>query len=77
MSGGFTLKDHLDLACCAAMAAKRGATVIISNYYNWYTHQMYSEIFHAQIKKISVNRFISCQGSGRKAVDEMVAIFRP
>ncbi len=74
---GFGLKDHLDLAKCAHDASYKGATVIISNHYNWYTSELYGKMYNAKIKKISVARTISCNGDERKAIEEVIAIFYP
>jgi len=75
--GGFNLKDQIDLAECASAAAKRGATVIISNHYNWYSHQIYTKMFDAKIKVFNVSRTISSNIEKRNPVKELLAIFSP
>jgi DNA adenine methylase len=73
--GGFGLKEQLDLAELAAAAAKKGATVVISNHYNWYSKELYKEMYGARIYKTSVSRTISSKTDNRKAVEEIIAIF--
>lgn len=74
-SGGFSFKDQLQLSECADIAAKKGATVIISNHYNWYSHQIYVEMFGAKISTIDVARTISSDIEKRDAVKEILAVF--
>ena len=76
-AGGFSLEDQIDLASCASKAAKRGATVIISNHYNWYSRQIYVEMFGGKISTLDVSRTISCKTDERKPVKELIAVFRP
>lgn len=73
----FGLKDHLDLIYLAKYATEFGATVIISNHYNWYSDQLYSKMNGADIKIISVPRNISADTSNRNSVKEVLAIFSP
>lgn len=76
-SGGFALKDHIDLAQCAADAARRGATVVISNHYNWYTKELYKSMFGGKITTLDVSRTISGKTDKRDAVRELIAVFEP
>jgi len=73
-AGGFSLQDHLDLADCSLRAAKGGATVIISNHWNWYSQQIYGKA--TKIRKIQVSRTISGKTDNRKKVPEVIAIFQ-
>lgn len=72
---GFPLKNQLDLAKCAASAAERGATVVVSNHYNWYSKQLYSDMFGAKTSKLQVSRTISSKTTKRNSVEEIVAVF--
>lgn len=72
----FLLKDHLDLAECAKQAAEKGAMVIISNHYNWYSKQIYTCLYESRILKINVSRTVSSKIDKRKEVEEIIAIFR-
>jgi DNA adenine methylase len=74
-SGGFSLKDHIDLAQCAADASKRGATVVISNHYNWYTKELYKSMFCGKLTTLDVSRTISGKTDKRDAVRELIAVF--
>ena len=74
--GGFQLQDQIDLAKCAFKASQKGATVIISNHYNWYTKQIYNKMFGAQLITIDVKRTISSKVEERKQVKEVIAIFK-
>lgn len=73
--GGFSLQDHLDLALCASKAAKRGATTVISNHWNWYSREMYTKMFNGKISTRNVSRTISCKTEERKPVKEVIAVF--
>lgn len=72
---GFSLQDQIDLACCAQSAAKKGATVLISNHYNWYSHQIYSVMCNGKYSVLNVSRTISSDTTNRKPVKEILAIF--
>lgn len=74
-AGGFSLQDQIDLAMCADRATHKGATVIISNHYNWYSKQIYTEMCKSQISTISVARTISGKINERNTVKEIIAIF--
>lgn len=73
-AGGFGIYDHIDLAQGAYQAATRGATVVISNHYNWTTKSLYSEL-GAKIVKLDVSRTINSNIDNRKPVKELIAIF--
>jgi len=75
--GGFNLQDQIDLASCASRAAKRGATIVISNHYSWYAKQIYVEMFGGRITTLEVPRTISCKTEERKPVKELIAVFKP
>lgn len=74
---GFGLQDQIDLAQCADTAAANGATVIISNHYNWYTQEIYTQMFNGKITKLNVSRTISSKADERKSVQEVIAVFSP
>jgi len=74
--GGFSLKDQIDLAQCAEVAAEKGATVVISNHYNWYSKQLYTHLCKGRVSKIAVSRTISAKTDKRDAVEEIVAVFQ-
>ena len=74
--GGFGLKDQLDLAECAEQAAEKGATVVISNHYNWYSKQIYTNLRKGKVSKIEVSRTISAKTDKREAVEEIIAVFK-
>lgn len=75
-TGGFSLTDHLDLAELAEKAAANGATVIISNHYNWYSRQLYAVMHNGKISSMDVARTISSNTDERDSVKEIVAVFR-
>ena len=71
----FTAADQRRLADCALWAAReRGAVVLISNHDLPFTREIYQE---AQLSTIAVRRSISRNGHGRKAVGELLALYRP
>lgn len=69
---GFTQADQEDLASWAERLAKKGIPVIISNHLTPWTRQRYRA---ATQTVVSVPRFISCDGTRRQAVDEILALF--
>lgn len=75
VSGEFSLQDHLELARMSSEASERGAVVVISNHLNWYSKQIYKDMFGAKIKTLKVSRTISGNTENRKAVQEIIAIF--
>lgn len=74
-TGGFSLRDQMDLADCAEKAAKKGATVVISNHNNWYSRQLYTDLYKGKVSTIEVSRTISSKIDKREAVKEIIAIF--
>ena len=56
----------------AEQLVQKGVTVIISNHHTDFTKEIYQQ---ASIISFDVQRFISCSGSNRKKVKEMLAIF--
>lgn len=74
--GGFTLEEQIKLGKLSREAANRGATVLISNHYNWYSNQIYKKMFGANIKTIDVQRTISSKVEKRECVKEVLAIFK-
>ena len=71
--GGFSFADQEDLARLALEAVGRGVTVLISNHDTPETRELYA---HARIIHFPVQRAISCKGNNRKAVPEILAVFR-
>ena len=71
------MQDHFDLALCAWSAAKRGALVVVSNHYNWYSNELYVRMFGAKKKVIDVSRTISSKTDKRESAKEILAIFHP
>ena len=68
----FGEQEHIDLAKRAKILAKKGITVMISNHDTKFVNELYKD---AKIKKINVQRSISCNANGRKKVKEVLAIF--
>ncbi len=64
--------DQLRLAECAAQAATRGATVLISNHDHPFTRSAYGQ-WGAHLTHFSVHRSISC--AERSAAPELLALF--
>ena len=75
--GGFSLQSQIDLARCASEASSRGATVVVSNHWNWYAKEIYTNMFKAKITTLDVARTINCNAEKRKPVKEMIAVFKP
>lgn len=72
-NNGFSLKDHEELAQCAQLAAKKGATVIVSNHFTPETEELYKD---AEIYSIDVQRNISRDGENREKIKEIIAVYR-
>ena len=68
----FQQQQHDRLTHHAYRLAKKGIPVIISNHHTPYTESAYRD---AQQHIIDVPRSISCQGRGRKSVQEVLALF--
>lgn len=72
-SDGFSLDDQKMLGECAKkVAAKKHISVLISNHDTPLTRQYYEG---ADFTVLKVKRSISCNGEGRKKVDELLALF--
>jgi len=72
--GGFFLADQVELAQLAQELADRGVPVLISNHATEFTLNIYQA---AEIKRLSVQRFISCNGANRGKAEEVLALFCP
>ncbi len=70
---GFGLQRHKVLAESARVAARRGATVVISNHDTPVVKGLYEG---AEIRELTVRRMISCTGE-RKQAKELLAVFAP
>jgi len=68
----FRSEEQAHLALCAGAAARRGATVIISNHDTPETRQIYGKHI---IETIEVRRSISCKGNQRTKAAEIIAVF--
>lgn len=73
-SGGFSAAQQLLLAQMAENLMRKGIGVIISNHDTEFTQVAYQK---AEIIKLNVQRFISCEGNARGKVAELLAIFLP
>lgn len=71
-SGGFTINQQQELAALAERLSGRGIPVLISNHDTEFTAEAYK---NAQVTKLRVRRFISCEGANRCKVDEILALF--
>lgn len=65
--------EQIALADLAIKTAKNGTPVIISNHDTPFTRELYHA---ATITSFPVRRNISCKGSQRRAVRELIAVFR-
>jgi DNA adenine methylase len=70
---GFNMDDQADLAQLAKECANRGVPVLISNHATKFTLKLYED---AKITKLSVQRFISCNGNNRGKAEEILALFQ-
>lgn len=68
----FNQQDHIDLATLAIDSASRDIRVVISNHDTELTRHYYQQ---AEIISFPVNRYISCNGSKRLPVQELIAVF--
>ncbi len=68
----FSNEDQADLARCAERMATRGVSTLISNHDTPFTRNLYAT---AQLTHFSVRRQISCNGSKRNEVGELLASF--
>lgn len=69
---GFGLDCQMQLAVKAHKLSQRGVTVVISNHENALAKEIYQ---HAEISRFPVRRMISCKGSNRKEVIELLALY--
>lgn len=69
----FTKEDQESLAELALTHSRRGITVLISNHDTAFTRQIYAQ---ARIVSFPVQRSISCKGSKRGTVQELLAIYK-
>ena len=74
-SGGFSQEDQENLAGCCVEAARRGATVVISNHDSTIARNLYETA--SRVIQVTVSRTISCDGGNRGKVDEILAVFSP
>lgn len=73
-AGGFGLTEQRRLAQAARNAARRGALVILSNH----DVPLSRELYRDAIKySINVRRNISCDGTNRAIVKEIIAVYLP
>jgi DNA adenine methylase len=72
--GPFRSEEQERLARCASEAARRGATVVISNHDTPETRRIYGKHI---TETIAVRRHISCKGTQRAKAAEIIAVFRP
>jgi len=70
---GFTIDQQNQLASLAETLQKKGIKVIISNHDTDFTREIYKNA--SDIKTIDVHRSISANGSNRKKVQELIAIY--
>jgi len=70
---GFTMNDQEELASMAKSLCKKGIPVLLSNHY---TPEVITLYKGAKIKKLFVQRTISCKGDSRKKVKEILALFK-
>ena len=73
--GGFGAQDQADLAGHCQLAARRGATVILSNHDTAETRALYREA--DECHALFVRRRISCQAATRADARELLVVFRP
>ena len=72
-SGGFSHSDQIDLVSACTAAARRGATIVISNHDTPVTRELYCDATH--LVELQVARLISCDGAGRKKAAELLVVF--
>lgn len=72
-AGGFNMPQQQHLADLAEQTRQRGIPVLISNHNTRFTRKAYSGANN--IKRFSVRRFISCNGSKRQNAGELLALF--
>ena len=72
-AGGFDMPQQQRLADLAEQTRQRGIPVLISNHNTHFTRKAYQSANN--IKRFSVRRFISCNGSKRQNAGELLALF--
>lgn len=75
-AGGFDAMEQKRLASLAKEISGKGVPVLISNHFTSFTKEIYSDATK-QNKKLSVRRLISCNGSKREHVKEILALYLP
>jgi DNA adenine methylase len=73
-AGGFNLPQQQQLAQLAEQTRLRGIPVLISNHNTTFTRKAYRAADN--IKRFTVQRFISCNGSKRAQANELLALFQ-
>lgn len=71
-AGGFTLEQQKNLSVLARALSQKGIPVLLSNHNNAFTEEIYRGAF---IKKIMVQRLISCKIQARNPVSEVLALY--
>ncbi len=71
-SGGFGAAEQEALAQAAAVLARRGVPVLVSNHDTPWTRELYAG---SQRRYFDVRRSISCKGDERNRVGEVLALF--
>lgn len=71
-SKGFSMQDQVRLSELAKKLRNNNINVIISNHNTAFTRKIYSG---SNIKKIKVQRNISCKANTRQKVEELIAVF--
>ncbi len=70
----FTDEDQARLVECAIAAKQRGVSTLISNHYVDFTKQLYRSA--DKITTLQVQRNISCKGSVRSKIEEVMALYK-
>ena len=73
-AGGFDLQQQDLLAQLAEQARHRDIPVLISNHNTQFTRKAYKSADN--IKRLTVRRFISCNGQRRQPASELLALFQ-
>lgn len=73
--GAFGKLEQADLAACCRVAARRGATVVLSNHDTPGTRALYADA--DQQRELLVGRRISCHAANRGAARELLVVYRP
>lgn len=68
----FTIHDQKHLAHIALKLSKQEIPVLISNHDTIHTRKWYKD---AQLHLVETRRSISCDGQGRKKIDELLALY--